>query len=261
MICQGILFKVEKKIDFCYNLYVVHGLIQSLMVWYFSILEQFGLWGVVVLMAMESSVFPVPSELVIPPAAYTESHMQGGAVILTIMVILAGTFGSLIGAATTYWISRWLGYPFLVKYGKYFRFTPEKMMKSAAWVEKYGASGIFLARLIPGVRHLIPIPAGMIKMRFSTFCVMTVFGAGLWCTVLTIFGLVMSKDMEAILHSGGNYSSPEYLASFWNLTAATIILACVIVALYYLGVLLQKCMIRHTIDKNSNIENGESSED
>jgi len=241
---------VEKKWDFCYNL-VMHGFIQSIIEWYFAILTDFGLWGVVVLMAMESSIFPVPSELVVPPAAYIESHAKGGAVILTVMVILAGTLGSLIGASVTYWVARWLGYPFLLKNGKYFRFTPEKIKKAEQWVDTYGAGGIFLARLIPGVRGLIPIPAGMIKMRFITFCIMTVIGAGLWCTSLTILGLIMSENMQAILASGGNYSDPEYLKAVHGMTVGSIILAVVIVILYYLGVLLQKQAAKNVLKRQT----------
>jgi len=228
----------------------MHALIQSLLIWYFSILEQFGLWGVVILMAMESSIFPVPSELVIPPAAYTESHLHGQPVMLTMMVILAGTFGSLLGASITYWVARWLGYPFMLKFGKYVGITPEKMKKAELWVDNFGAGGIFIARLIPVVRHVIGIPAGVVKMRFSTFCFMTVLGSALWCTALTIFGLLTAEHMEAII-TEQNFDSPEYQAAINSLTISVIILACVIVILYYIGIILHKRLLKKEAQKGT----------
>jgi membrane protein DedA with SNARE-associated domain len=219
---------------FIQEAYFVHGFIQAILTWYFGILSQFGLVGVVALMAMESSIFPVPSELVVPPAAYTFSHLRGDSVLWASFVVLAGTFGSYAGSAITYAVSRTVGRPVIVKYGKYF-FIPEKKLALAEqWVARYGAGGIFFARLLPVVRHLISIPAGIVGMSFGKFSLMTTVGSGIWCTVLTVFGLVMGDDMAAVLKSGAD--SPEYKHAFHNLTFAVVAGVFVLMTLYILVV-------------------------
>ncbi len=138
-------------------------------------------------MAMESSIFPVPSELVIPPAAFWAS--QGKMNFWG--VVIAGTFGSWLGATITYWVAQWLGRPFLIRFihfGRYFWVTEAKLLRAERWLERYEAGGIFFARLLPVVRHLISIPAGMVRMRFSTFSFMTFLGSFLWCMILAWFG-------------------------------------------------------------------------
>ena len=214
----------------------MHAFIQGILIWYFDTLRQFGLLGVVALMAMESSIFPVPSELVIPPAAYLESHAKGGAPILTLMVILAGTLGSYIGSAVTYWVSRAVGRPLIIRYGK-FIFIPEKKLQVAErWVARYGAGGIFFARLLPVVRHLISIPAGIMGLRFRTFSIMTILGSFVWCTVLTVFGMLMADDMETIIIHRGEFTNAldklRFEHALNNITWATIVLVGVMLALY-----------------------------
>jgi membrane protein DedA with SNARE-associated domain len=135
-------------------------------------------------MAMESSIFPVPSEVVIPPAAFLAA--QGKMSLWG--VILAGTFGSWLGSAITYGISRYAGRPFILKFGKYFFISPEKLERAEHFMARYEAGGIFFARLLPVVRHLISIPAGIVRMPFGKFSLMTVIGSAIWCSVLTWFG-------------------------------------------------------------------------
>ncbi len=156
---------------------------QLINIW-FEWVKDWGYGGVVVLMAMESSIFPVPSEMVIPPAAFWAS--QGKMAFWG--VILAGTFGSWLGATITYWVALLLGRPLLVKYGRYFFVSEEKLIRAERWLEKYEAAGVFFARLLPVVRHLISIPSGIVEMRFRVFSLMTFAGSFLWCTVLAYFG-------------------------------------------------------------------------
>ncbi len=209
----------------------MHAFIQGILIWYFTTLKTFGLPGVVVLMAMESSIFPVPSELVIPPAAYLESHAKGGALPLTLMVILAGTLGSYLGSAITYWAARAVGRPLIIRYGKYILIPEDKLKVAERWVACYGASGIFFARLLPVVRHLISIPAGIAGLRFRTFSLMTIAGSFIWCTVLTIFGMVMANDMELVIAHKGEM--PEAAkAAMHNLTLAIVALVGVMLVLY-----------------------------
>ena len=158
----------------------MHHLLQ---IW-FGWVQQWGYFGIILLMAMESSVFPVPSEIVIPPAAFLAT--QGRFTLWG--VIVAGTFGSWVGATITYWVSLWLGRLVIVKWGRYFLISETKLARAEQWLHRYEAGGIFFARLLPVIRHLISIPAGIMRMNFATFSIMTLVGSALWCAVLAWFG-------------------------------------------------------------------------
>jgi membrane protein DedA with SNARE-associated domain len=150
----------------------------------FTLVQSHLYLGTFLFMAMESSVLPVPSELVIPPAAYIATSSGGGIV----GIILIGTFGSWFGSAVMYWLSRWLGRVFIVGSGKYVMISEEKLQRAEHWLHRYEAGGIFFARLLPVIRHLISIPAGIIRMDFAVFSLMTVAGSAIWCTILAIYG-------------------------------------------------------------------------
>ncbi len=151
---------------------------------WFQWVHDWGYPGIILLMAMESSIFPIPSEVVIPPAAYwaTQGRYSFAG------VVLAGTLGSYLGAAATYWVARWLGRPLLARYGKYLFCPEDKLLRAERWLARYEAGGVFFARLVPVVRHLIGIPAGLVRMPFGLYSAMTIVGAGLWCWVLAWFG-------------------------------------------------------------------------
>ena len=148
--------------------------------------------GTFLFMAMESSVLPVPSELVIPPAAYMASSAGGGIV----GIIFIGTFGSWFGSAVMYWLSRGLGRVVIVGFGKYVMITEEKIERAEHWLHRYEAGGIFFARLLPVIRHLISIPAGLVQMSFGLFSLMTILGAGAWCSVLAWFGKQFTGSID-----------------------------------------------------------------
>ena len=135
-------------------------------------------------MALESSIVPIPSEVVIPPAAFWAS--QGRFDFW--LVVLAGTAGSLFGSLFMYFASRAVGIPFLNRYGKYVFLPPEKLRFAEIWVLDHGPFGVFFARLLPVVRHLISIPAGLLSMPVARFSAATTLGAFLWCLVLAVFG-------------------------------------------------------------------------
>jgi membrane protein DedA with SNARE-associated domain len=159
---------------------MLHELINT----WFNWVEHGRYWAVMGLMAMESSIFPVPSEVVMPPAAFLAA--QGKMNLWA--VILAGTFGSWLGSAVTYAVSRWFGRPFIVKFGKYFFCPPEKLERAERFLGRYEAGGIFFARLLPVVRHLISIPAGIVRMPFGKFSLMTAVGSLTWCAILSWYG-------------------------------------------------------------------------
>ena len=148
---------------------MLHHLVE---VWYGWVRDG-GYWAIIALMAMESSIIPVPSEIVIPPAAFLAA--QGN--LSFAGVILAGTFGSYLGSAVSYWASLWIGRPLLAHYGRYFLLGEDKIARAETWLVRYEAGGIFFARLLPVIRHLISIPAGIVRMNFTTFSLMTTLGA------------------------------------------------------------------------------------
>jgi membrane protein DedA with SNARE-associated domain len=161
----------------------MHHLIE---VW-FHWVQTGGYAAVFWLMALESTVFPVPSEVVIPPAAIVAATHQAAGMSL-IGVVIAGTLGSWFGSAIMYWVVRWLGRAAMLRWGKYFLVPPAKFARAEVFMHRYEVGGIFFARLLPVIRHLISIPAGIIRMDFLKFSVLTLVGAGVWCSVLAWLG-------------------------------------------------------------------------
>ena len=178
---------------FRYNPARMKELLKPLLDWYLRSLETGGYGLVGLLMAIESTVLPIPSELVIPPAAHL-AHTKGG---LTLWgIVLAGTIGSWVGATIMYWAARWAGRPLVLRYGKYFLISPEKVEGAERWAAHYGAMGIFISRLLPVVRHLIGIPAGIVRMDYWKFSIFTVLGSAVWCAVLCWVGVSMGEDLQ-----------------------------------------------------------------
>ena len=171
---------------------MLHSLLQ---VW-FGWVRDWGYLGVIALMAMESSILPVPSEVVIPPAAFwaAQGRMSFAG------VILAGTFGSWLGSAISYWISRWIGRAVILRWGRIVFITPESVARAELFVQRYGVGGVFFARLLPVMRHLISIPAGIARMPFGVFSLVTAFGAVIWCSVLTWFGTKVTASHPDLMN-------------------------------------------------------------
>lgn len=150
-----------------------------------------------VFMAVESSFIPFPSEVVMIPAGFmagrvlangaTELGGSSPTVALAIAIVL-GIAGSLAGAYVNYFLSAWLGKPFLEKYGKYFFVKPEPLARACEVFNKYGAATTFVCRLVPVIRQLISIPAGISKMPLGSFTLFTGLGAGIWTVILALVG-------------------------------------------------------------------------
>ena len=176
-------------------------IIASLNSWYLGALKTGGYWVIALMMTIESSVFPLPSEIVIPPAAH---WARTGRLPLTLWgIILAGTFGSWLGAALMYWASRLAGRPLVLRYGRFALISKEKVVGAERWAAHYGSMGIFVSRLLPVVRHLIGIPAGIVRMDFRLFSLFTLLGSAVWCSVLCYVGIKMGEDekfMQGQLH-------------------------------------------------------------
>ncbi len=180
---------------------MLHNLIQALGEWYSGALQTGGYPVVVLMMAIESSIFPLPSEIVIPPAAH---WAQTGKIPLSLTgIIIAGTIGSWLGATAMYWAARLAGRPLVMHYGRYVFIPPEKVEGAERWAAYYGSMGIFISRLLPVVRHLIGIPAGVVRMDYKKFSLYTLLGSGSWCAVLCYVGIKMGEDeklMKGELH-------------------------------------------------------------
>lgn len=173
-------------------------LFSSLLDWYLAALDEGGYLLVGVLMAMESSIIPLPSEFVIPPAAHV-AHVNGRMSLTGI--VIAGTIGSWVGASLMYWASRLLGRPLLMRYGRYVMITPDKIEKAEAWSSHYGTMGVFISRLLPVIRHLIGIPAGIVRLNYGWYSLATVVGSAIWCTVLAWIGVTAGQDEELLAGS------------------------------------------------------------
>ena len=169
-------------------------IIQPLIEWYKNSLATEGYPLVALLMAMESSVVPLPSEVVIPPAAYL-AHT--GKIPLSLWgIVLAGTLGSWLGATAMYWAARLAGRPLVLRYGKCVLISPDKVEGAERWAAHYGGMGIFISRLLPVVRHLIGIPAGIVRMNYWKFSSFTVLGSAFWCSVLCWLGVTAGQDQD-----------------------------------------------------------------
>jgi len=173
----------------------MHEMFRQLIEWYLHSLDKGGYWLVGLLMAIESSIVPLPSELVIPPAAYL-AHTQGKMSVAG--VVIAGALGSWIGATIMYWASRVAGRPLVMRYGQFVFISPEKVAAAERWAARYGAFGVFFSRLLPVVRHLIGIPAGIVRMDFRLYSLYTLAGSTAWCAVLAWLGIKAGQD-EALM--------------------------------------------------------------
>jgi membrane protein DedA with SNARE-associated domain len=199
----------------------VSSLLHQLSDWYLSALDQGGYWLIAGLMTLESTLVPIPSETIIPPAAYL-AHTRGG--MSVVGVVLSGTAGSWAGASLMYWGARWLGRPFVMRFGRYAGLPPAKIELAERWAAHYGWAGVFFSRLLPVIRHLIGIPGGVLKLDFRWYSAATLAGSLLWCSVLGWLGATVGDHPELLQGS---------LHRFMGLVLAV---AAVLGAIYYLFV-------------------------
>lgn len=170
-------------------------MLKSFIDWYLGALDSGGYGLVAFLMALESSIVPLPSEVVIPPAAHLA--VSTGRMSLA-GIVVAGTLGSWLGASLMYALARFLGRPLLERYGAYLLVTPAKLCRAETWARRFGPFGVFAARLLPVIRHLIGLPAGIVRMGFGRYSVATLAGSALWTTVLCWVGVVAGADRALI---------------------------------------------------------------
>lgn len=152
-------------------------------IWFESV-RDWGYLGVFGLMALESTIVPIPSEVIVPPAAYWAAQ---GELSFT-GIVLAGGLGSTFGSALCYWFTYTLGRAFVARWGRYFLLPPEKLELAERWLADYALSGVFFARLLPVIRHLIGFPAGLVRVFFARFAAVTFVGSTLWTGILAWAG-------------------------------------------------------------------------
>ncbi|HVT03836.1 MAG TPA: DedA family protein [Thermoanaerobaculia bacterium] len=205
--------------------------LHHLMTVWFQFTLEWGYLGIVLMMALESTAVPIPAEIVVPPAAYWAS--QGKFSIVG--VVLAATLGSWIGSAISYWVAWKLGRPLFDRYGKFAMMGPQKIQHAEHWFDTYGAGGIFVARLLPGIRHVISIPAGLFRMNFKVFSLMTIAGAGFFCAILAWFGQKVIGDQPQLMNDPAALVSALHEKKWWIVGFAL-----TIAVLYALTMVLQK---------------------
>jgi len=191
-------------------------MLHDIVNWIVQTVGNLGYIGIFIMMFLESSFFPFPSEVVMVPAGYLASK---GEMSFTI-ALLAGIFGSLAGAIFNYYLAKHFGRAFLLKYGKYFFLKEDSLEKLEKYFKSHGEISTFTGRLIPGIRQYISLPAGMAKMDLKKFSIYTALGAGIWALVLILLGYFIGENETVI---------KEYLKT---ITIITLLVVGVIITIY-----------------------------
>ncbi len=179
--------------------------------------------GIIALMFLESSFFPFPSEVVIPPAGYLAS--QGKMSLL--FVILCGIAGSVLGALFNYYIAFFWGRKFILRFGKYFFLDEKKLNKCEVFFEKHGHISTFIGRLLPGIRQYISFPAGLGRMNLFLFIIFTALGAGIWVVILAYIGYWVGNNKNLIM----KYS---------HIATIGLVIFCVLIGIFYIYMIKRK---------------------
>lgn len=158
--------------------------------WTVTTIGSLGYSGIFLLMLIESSFIPFPSEVVMIPAGYLSSKGE----MNIVLVVLCGLLGSLLGALVNYYLAIKLGRPLLLRYGKYVMFNEDSLQRMEDFFARHGHISTFTGRLIPMVRQYISIPAGLARMNLSIFCLYTSLGAGIWVIILTVLGYYIGEN-------------------------------------------------------------------
>ncbi len=193
---------------------------EQIIFWIVEKIGQMGYGGIIALMFLESSFFPFPSEVVMPPAGYLASQ---GKMSLG-LCIFSGIFGSVLGAIFNYYVAVKWGRAILLKYGKYVLLTERSLNKAEKFFDKHGPISTFIGRLLPGIRQYISLPAGLLKMSIPKFLLYTALGSGIWVSILTVVGYIFGENQET-------------LRSRLNSVTISVIIACCLILGAYVAIL------------------------
>ncbi len=169
-------------------------MLHDIINWIVQTVGQWGYPGVIVMMFLESSFFPFPSEVVVPPAGYLAAR---GEMSLS-LVILAGIGGSVLGALFNYWLAVMWGRPFFEKYGRYVLVSEKSLDRADHFFANHGHISTFVGRLLPGIRQYISLPAGIARMNLPLFAAFTGLGAGIWVIILALVGYYIGNNQELV---------------------------------------------------------------
>lgn len=195
---------------------MIHDIAQSLV----SLIGDMGYWGIFLLMFIESTFFPFPSEIVMIPAGYLAYKGE----LNLYLVVIAGILGSLGGALLNYYLALHFGRKFILRYGKYFFIKEATLDKLEQFFTKHGEVSTFNGRLIPGIRQLISLPAGLARMNIWKFSFYSALGAGIWMVILVALGYFLGSN-EALIS--------EYLKSATLMALGAIVLISVVYVVWY----------------------------
>jgi membrane protein DedA with SNARE-associated domain len=200
----------------------------SVVHWLTETIFALGYPGIVVLMAIESSFFPFPSEVVLPPAGYLAAQGR----MNVYLAIGSGLVGSLIGALVNYYVAVLVGRPFLHRYHKFFLMRESSLERAEEYFRRHGEISTFVGRLIPVIRQLISLPAGVARMRLDRFLSYTALGAGIWCVVLTVIGYVVGRNAGVVTGIDTLMESPE-IHRYTGLAALLILPVLILIVAVY----------------------------
>lgn len=196
----------------------MHALFDSIVTFLIALISKIGYAGIFLGMFIESTIIPVPSELVMIPAGIAASKGEMDLILVTI----SGIAGNVLGALFSYYLAASLGRGILIRFGRYFFVKAESIIIVEEFFRKHGPISVFVSRLLPGFRHFISLPAGVAKMPLRTFFFYTLAGSAIWTTVLTLIGFYIGKNQEII---GDN---------ILRITSYSVIAICVAVLATYL---------------------------
>jgi len=194
-----------------------------------NLINNLGYWGIFILTTIESAGIPIPSEIVMPYGGFMASSHG---ILHVVYVAFIGTLGTCLGSSIGYFTGAWGGKQLVDKYGKYLGATPQKRIKAERWFSKYGEAACIYTRLLPVVRSLVNVPAGLLGMDYKKFLAYTMIGAFPWCMALAFIGYILGENWQSIM----SYSHVLTL-----LVAA--IVAIIIVAAAVIYILMKKGII------------------
>ena len=169
----------------------IHNFIETIVIF----VNEIGYLGIFIGMFLESTIIPIPSEIIMIPAGIASAKGVMNIYIAT----LVGTIGNIAGAVFSYYLALTLGRKIILKIGKYFFIKPETIIKIEEFFKKHGPLSVFIGRLLPGFRHFISLPAGLAKMDFKLFLLYTSLGTTIWTSILSFSGYLIGENQELII--------------------------------------------------------------
>lgn len=203
-------------------------MLETIVHWLTETIFVLGYPGIIVLMAIESSFFPFPSEVVLPPAGYLAAQGR----MDPFLAFGAGLLGSLIGALVNYYLAVILGRPLLHRYHRFLFMREASLERAEEFFRRHGEISTFVGRLIPVIRQLISLPAGVSRMRLDHFVVYTSLGAGIWCAVLTGIGYVVGRNAGVVSGLDSLMESPE-IRRYTGLAAMALVPVLAVIVVIY----------------------------